>query len=57
MTDTRTYTPDEYAAKLKVSVKTIYRQIRAGTLRAEKIGRQWRIVRLIATIRQDSRPH
>ena len=49
--ETRTYTPDEYAAKLRVSVKTIYRQIRAGTLRVERVGRQYRIVRLIATIK------
>ena len=40
-----TYTPEEYALALKVSVKTIYRQIRAGTLRAERIGKQYRIVR------------
>lgn len=45
MTEIRTYTPDEYADKLKVSVKTIYRQLRAGTLKAERVGRQWRIVR------------
>lgn len=47
MAETRTYTPEEYAAHLRVSVKTVYRQIRAGTLKAERIGHQWRIVRLV----------
>jgi excisionase family DNA binding protein len=47
MAETRTYTPDEYALKMRVSVKTIYRQIRAGTLKAERVGHQWRIVRLV----------
>ena len=51
MVETRTYTPEEYAAKLRVSVKTIYRQIHAGTLRVERVGRQYRIVRLIHTIK------
>jgi excisionase family DNA binding protein len=49
MTESRTYTPDEYAVKMKVSVKTIYRQIRAGTLKAERVGHQWRIVRLVVS--------
>jgi excisionase family DNA binding protein len=49
VTETRTYTPDEYAAKMRVSVKTIYRQIRAGTLKAEKVGHQWRIVRIVVS--------
>lgn len=44
-----TYTPEEYARLLKVCVRTIYRQIRAGTLKAERIGRQWRIVRVVLT--------
>jgi excisionase family DNA binding protein len=42
------YSPEQYAAKLSVSVKTIYRQIKNGTIKAERIGRQWRIVRYIA---------
>ena len=47
MTEIRTYTPEEYALKMRVSVKTIYRQIRSGSLKAEKVGHQWRIVRLV----------
>lgn len=43
--ETRIYTPQEYADKMKVSVKTIYRQIRAGKLKSERVGRQWRISR------------
>ena len=45
----RCYTPDEYAVLLKVSVKTVYRQIRRGALRVERIGRQYRIVRVVAS--------
>lgn len=43
----RCYTPHEYARRHRVCVKTIYRQIRAGKLRAERIGRQYRIVRVV----------
>ena len=50
----RVYTPQEYADTMKVSVKTIYRQLRAGTLKAQRIGRQWRISRVV---RQDSTGH
>jgi excisionase family DNA binding protein len=41
------YSPEQYAQKLSVSVKTIYRQIKNGTVKAERIGRQWRIVRYV----------
>ncbi len=56
MTESRTYTPDEYALKMKVSVKTIYRQIRAGRLKAEKVGHQWRIVRIVVGPSPGPRP-
>lgn len=37
------YTPDEVAGTLKISPKTVIRQITTGVLQAAKIGRQWRI--------------
>ena len=37
------YTPEEIAANLKVSRKTIYNWIRAGRLKAVKIGHFWRV--------------
>lgn len=39
----RIYTIDEAAKTLKVSTMTVYRYIKAGKLRAAKIGRDWRI--------------
>jgi excisionase family DNA binding protein len=49
VSETRTYTPEEYALQLRVSVKTVYRQLKAGKIRgAERVGHQWRIVRLIS---------
>ena len=36
------YTPKEVATILKVNIKTIYRYIKSGKLKATKIG-QWRI--------------
>lgn len=38
-------TPDEVAALLRVSRKTIYRSIRNGDLIAARVGRQYRIPR------------
>ncbi len=39
------YTAVELAAKLKLNVMTIYRYIKAGTLKAHKIGKEFRIGR------------
>ena len=39
------FTAHELAARLKVNVITIYRYIKAGTLRAHKIGKEFRISR------------
>lgn len=39
----RCLTPDEYADERKVSVRTVYRLIKAGKLPAERVGSQWRI--------------
>ena len=39
----RLLTTDEAAAALRVSTKTVLRQIRSGQLRASKVGRSWRI--------------
>ena len=36
------YTPTEVAEILKVNIKTIYRHIKSGKIKATKIG-QWRI--------------
>jgi excisionase family DNA binding protein len=43
MSERRCLTPEEYATERRVSLKTVYRQIKAHTLPAERIGRQWRI--------------
>ena len=43
MIERRCYTPDEYADKVRVSVRTVYRLIKAGKLSAERVGMQWRI--------------
>ncbi|MCM1567811.1 MAG: helix-turn-helix domain-containing protein [Dehalobacter sp.] len=37
------YTPQEVADKLKVNIRTLYRWIREGKLKAVKIGELWRI--------------
>jgi len=39
----RCLTPDEYAAEHKVSVRTVYRLIKAGRIPAYRVGVQWRI--------------
>lgn len=37
------YTAEELAGKLRVNIMTIYRYIKAGKLRAHKIGKEFRI--------------
>ena len=54
-TETRTYTPQEYADHLRVSLRTVYRQIHAGSLKAERIGHQYRIVKLVYKTGPDNR--
>lgn len=39
------YTTEELANKLKLNVMTIYRYIKAGKLKAHKIGKEYRITR------------
>lgn len=39
------FTAHELAAVLKLNVMTIYRYIKAGTLRAHKIGKEFRVSR------------
>ncbi len=39
------YTTEELATKLKLNVMTIYRYIKAGKLKAHKIGKEYRITR------------
>ncbi|MDD3487367.1 MAG: helix-turn-helix domain-containing protein [Candidatus Moranbacteria bacterium] len=39
------YTAEELAKKLKLNVMTIYRYIKAGKLKAHKIGKEFRIGR------------
>lgn len=39
------YTTEELATKLKLNIMTIYRYIKAGKLKAHKIGKEYRIVR------------
>jgi excisionase family DNA binding protein len=43
MTNARCLTPDEYALERKVSTRTVYRLIKSGKLKAERVGSQWRI--------------
>lgn len=44
MTDRRCYTPEEFADSRKISVRTVYRLIKAGKIRGiERVGRQYRI--------------
>lgn len=40
------YTAEELATKLKLNVMTIYRYIKAGKLKAHKIGKEYRIGRV-----------
>lgn len=43
MIERRCLTPEEYAAECKVSVRTVYRLIKAGKIPATRVGRQWRL--------------
>jgi excisionase family DNA binding protein len=36
-------TPEQVREHLQVSMKTVYRLIRSGKLKAKKVGSQWRI--------------
>jgi excisionase family DNA binding protein len=37
------YTPQEIAERLKIDIRTLYRWIREGRLKAVKIGHFWRV--------------
>jgi len=37
------YTPAEVAEKLRVNIMTIYRYIKAGKIKAHKLGKEFRI--------------
>jgi len=41
--DKEFYTPAEIAEKLRVNIMTIYRYIRAGKIKAYKLGKEFRI--------------
>lgn len=43
MSDIKVYTTDEVQELLKVTKRTIYNYIKAGQIRAIKVGRNWRI--------------
>jgi len=43
MTERRCLTPEEYALERRVSVRTVYRLLKAGTVKGERVGAQWRI--------------
>lgn len=43
MQEEKFYTTKELAGKLRVNIMTIYRYIKAGNLRAYKIGKDYRI--------------
>lgn len=43
MGDVRVYTLDEVAYILQVTKRTLYNYIKAGTLRAVKMGKYWRV--------------
>lgn len=43
MTNARCVTPEEYARERRISVRTVYRLIKAGKVKAERVGAQWRI--------------
>jgi len=38
-------TPEDVAKYLDISIITIYRWLKAGTLKATRFGRQWRILK------------
>lgn len=46
MSDKEFYTTEELADKLRVNIMTIYRYIKAGRLKAHKIGKEFRIDRV-----------
>lgn len=46
MQDKDFYKPEELAKVLEVNIMTIYRYIKAGRLKAYKIGREYRIDRV-----------
>jgi len=41
--DKKFYTPAEIAKNLRVNIMTIYRYIRAGKIKAHKLGKEFRI--------------
>jgi putative resolvase len=41
--NTEFYTPAEIAEKLRVNIMTIYRYIKAGKIKAHKLGKEFRI--------------
>ena len=43
MADIRVYTLDEVADIMKVTKRTLYNYIKAGTLHAVKMGKYWRV--------------
>lgn len=43
MAEIKTYTLQELTQILKLTRRTLYRYIQAGTLPAVKVGREWRI--------------
>jgi excisionase family DNA binding protein len=43
MDDLKMYTLDEVAETLKVGQRSLYNYIKAGQLKAVKIGKQWRV--------------
>ncbi len=43
MADIKVYTTDEVEALLKVTKRTLYNYIKAGQIKAIKVGRNWRI--------------
>ena len=45
MTDKEFYTAQDLADKLGVNIMTIYRYIKAGRLKAHKIGKEFRIAK------------
>lgn len=43
MSERRCLTPEEYAIERRVSTRTVYRLIKSGQVKAERVGAQWRI--------------
>lgn len=43
MAELRVYTTEEVMGVLKVTKRTLYNYIRAGQLKAFKVGREWRV--------------